>query len=132
MKNQNSLSRITPARNYLASKKPKRRESVQNVVAGRSLMPEFIIYRVTSEELGILESGGRTSNYLTYGASLLSIAITLWPSSLLSGLSTAWLSVFIVLTGLFGGAGLILLLVWWNERKALAKTVADIRSRLLD
>lgn len=97
----------------------------------RARLDNLTIYEISDGELEIIANGSPDSIYLTISVSLLTLALSLLGSLLLTEIkSNAILFLFIALVVSGFVAGGILLILWKRSSSSVATCVTAIRKRL--
>jgi hypothetical protein len=92
---------------------------------------ELVFYVISEDDLRMLESGGPSATYLNLAIGFLFLAVGLFGSMMLSEPSKSMyrFTVVIVLLVCTFIAGLVLLIVWFRNRKDASETGRRIRKR---
>jgi len=97
----------------------------------RARFDTLTIYEVSDSELEILEQGSPDSILLNFSIFLLSTAISFTITLLSTTIqSNRTYTCFVASTVVGYVVGVLLLLLWWRNRKSVSKTVDAIRKRL--
>lgn len=97
----------------------------------RARLDNLTIYEISEGELQTIERGSPDSIYLTFSVSLLSVAISLLGSLMLTDIkSSVVLFSFIAIVVVGFVVGIILLILWKRSSNSVAECVATIKRRL--
>lgn len=97
----------------------------------RARLDNLTIYEISEGELQTIERGSPDSICLTFSVSLLSVAISLLGSIMLTDIkSPVVLFSFIAIVVVGFVVGIILLIIWKKSSNSVAECVASIKRRL--
>ncbi|WP_336194451.1 hypothetical protein [Providencia stuartii] len=106
-------------------------EALLPPVIRRAKFDTLTIYEISEEELLIIERGSPDSIYLTISIALISFAMAIFCSLLVTDIkSNIVMTVYIVFVVVGAVVGGIMLLLWKRSKNSVSVCIANIRKRL--
>lgn len=108
-------------------------DSLGSTIVKKSHVEYVVIYEVKESELSLLETGAKSGVFLDICIFLFSMALTSIGTLVSATFKQSWcfnLFLFLAVIGTIGG--IILLVLWFINRKSVAKVISEIKSRLKD
>ncbi|MCH7568745.1 MAG: hypothetical protein IIA87_04965 [Nanoarchaeota archaeon] len=94
-------------------------------------LDSLVIYEITEDELEKLEKGGSDSIFLSFAIFALSVAISFLATLFTIDIGPGKIfSTFLIITVLGFFCGVVLLTIWWKNRKPVKSLAKKIRERI--
>jgi len=105
--------------------------SIDEIKILRGKVDSLSLYEITDNELETLEKGSPSSTYLNFSIFLLSVGFSFLVSLLTVKIESMKIyTTFMIFTVIGILAGIILLVLWYRERRSISEVIKRIKDRI--